>query len=67
MPAFANLRAALEHHVQDHLLFLANRYKLPSSLASSDETFADWENAIDEGREEFANVLNVRRLKGWQS
>jgi len=64
MPAFANLRTALEHHVQDHLLFLANRYKRPIFTGVSDETFVDWENAIEEGREEFANVLNVRRLKG---
>jgi hypothetical protein len=62
MPAFVNLRTALEHHVQDHLLFLANRYKPPVLTGVSDDTLADWQNAIEEGREGFASVLQVQRV-----
>lgn len=61
MPAFANLRTALEHHVQDHLLFLGNRYKAKVSDVS-DETLADWLRAIEEGRKDFAGILEVRRV-----
>ena len=63
MPAFTTLRAALEHHVQDHLLFLGNRYKAAAQDVS-DETLAEWQQAIAEGREDFKGILAVRRVGG---
>jgi hypothetical protein len=39
-PALATLRSALEHYVQDHLLFLGNRYRAIVRDVS-DETLAD--------------------------
>lgn len=61
IPAFTTLRAALEHHVQDHLLFLGNRFKATAQDVS-DETLAEWQQAIAEGREDFKGILAVRRL-----
>lgn len=61
MPAFATLRSALEHHVQDHLLFLGNRYTA-TVRDVPDETLAEWQQAIEEGREDFAGILEVRRV-----
>lgn len=46
--AFAVLRSALEHHVQDHLLFLGNRFKAVQE-GVTDETLAEWQKAIAEG------------------
>jgi hypothetical protein len=60
MPAFAVVRSALEHHVQDHLLFLGNRFKVVVRHAS-DEKFEEWQQAIAEDREDFAGILEVRR------
>ncbi len=60
MPAFAVLRSALEHHVQDHLLFLGSRYTATIKDVS-DETLAEWQQAIADGRDDFAAVLEVRR------
>ncbi|MDP9201133.1 MAG: hypothetical protein M3P26_04270 [Gemmatimonadota bacterium] len=61
LPAFANLRTALEHHVQDHLLFLGNRYRAIVSDVS-DETFAEWQSAIDEKRRDFAGIVELRHV-----
>jgi hypothetical protein len=63
MPAFAALRSAMEHHVQDHLLFLANRFTRVIN-GVSDETFEEWTKAMEEGQEEYVSVLKIRRLKG---
>jgi hypothetical protein len=60
MAAFAILRSAMEHHIQDLLLFLANRYLAPV-LDASDETLDEWEQAIAESQEEFAGILEIRR------
>jgi hypothetical protein len=60
-PAFAVLRSALEHHAQDHLLFLGNRYRA-TVRDVSDETLEEWKRAIEEGREHFAAILDVRRV-----
>jgi hypothetical protein len=61
MPTFGLLRSALEHHVQDHLLFLANRYKVTIEDVSDDK-LRDWQAAIDEGRAGFEDILEVRRV-----
>ena len=60
LPALAVLRSALEHHVQDHLLFLGSRYTVTIKDVS-EETFAEWQRAVEEGREDFSAVLEVRR------
>jgi hypothetical protein len=60
MESFAVLRSAMEHHIQDLLLFRANRYLAPV-LDVSDETLDEWEQAIAERQEEFAGILEIRR------
>lgn len=61
VPALAALRSALEHYVQDHLLFLGNRYKAVVQDVT-DDTFAEWQQAIAESREDFKGILDVKRL-----
>lgn len=60
LPALAALRSALEHYVQDHLLFLGDRYKATAQY--SEETFSEWREAINERREGFEGVLDIRRV-----
>jgi hypothetical protein len=61
MPAFGLLRSALEHHTQDHLLFLANRYMVTYRNVSY-ERLREWQEAISEGRKGYEDVLDVRRV-----
>lgn len=61
LPALVTIRSALEHHVQDHLLFLGNRYKAIVRDVT-DETLAEWQQAIADGREDFHGILEARRV-----
>ncbi len=61
LPAFTIVRSALEHYVQDHLLFLGNRYKATAE-GVTDETLAEWQQAIAEGRDDFKGILEVKRV-----
>jgi hypothetical protein len=66
MPAFAVLRSALEHHVQDHLLFLGNRFTALIKEVS-EETLNEWTKGMEEGREESLSFWRSDASKGTRS
>jgi hypothetical protein len=59
-PAFAVLRAALEHHVLDLLIFLARRY-VQVIEGVNEETWSKWTKARTPGAAEFSDVISWHR------